>query len=370
MAGVSGLSGLSAGVTCLVLVGVLFGCGEPAPLGEEPRDDAAWRDGAGPPDWYEDWDSVEEGGDGFNTFTSGAFYPNNAPGLVDGTRCQYSDPKNPDSASYGSPQGDPTVCRPSEANDWHVHSAAQAPVPKTFSGDGALYMGTYQETVAGFLPTYNTAQLSYAASPVIAIGLAGATLSFWHIVSLADDRFWNVSPGTSADRAVVQVAIVDPDTGDVLEPWHTITAFENGYNNEAFNRYFNCSFDPTDDGSTEDDLDTLPGEYPPLGPSSTCAPGLSYSNVGHWTSTYPLDVGEVEGPEGRKGALGDGIWVRSSFDLRAYAGQSIRVRFVVSGLRIGEPQTWMSLLYSAWGLLHDERMAGWIIDDFQVKQEK
>jgi hypothetical protein len=74
--------------------------------------------------------------------------------------------------------------------------------------------------------SYTLGQVSQAVSPVLRIAKGSESiLSFWHIVSLADSRMLNASG--ALDRAVVQVSVVDPKTGEPASSWQTIPAFKN-----------------------------------------------------------------------------------------------------------------------------------------------
>jgi len=314
----------------------------------------------------ENWDTPGQGGDGISSFTSGALFPDNDEAVVDGSRCQYSDPDNPVNPDRGA------LCRPWNGSDWHVHLPITGFGPKAFSGDGALHLGTHPGPDATW-DSYTTAQLSVAVSPPIGISRTprkeSPKLSFWHIVALADDRTFTAVPvGSTADRAVVQAALADPQTGDVVGEWQTIEAFKNPYTSPNLTRISNCFFDPLDDGSTEDQVtgdtgDAFP-EPRPVGPSSTCVPQLTWSSMGDWTSVNRRDTGKAKSKLGSLGSLGTGVWVQSKFDLGAYSGQTIRIRFLFSGMEVNGPDGggWSDLLGNQLG----NATRGWIIDDFRV----
>ena len=311
----------------------------------------------------ENWDSVDQGGDGVDSFTSGPLFPINDAATVDGSRCQFNDP-----AITGASE---TSCRPWNGSDWHVHGPALG--AKSFSGDGALHMGTHPSPEPSFQASYTTAQLSAAVSPPITLGGGRGRpsdetveLSFWHIAALVDDRSAFLPQGTTVDRAVVQVASADPGTGAILSDWQTIEAFQNPYSNVLALEFSNCNFDPIDDGSLEDDVTSDPGVFPELGPSSTCAPRKTYSAMGAWSSTNTADTGNAQSEFGELGNLGSGVWVQSRFDLAAFAGETVRIRLLMSGIEVFGPDG------SQWGLFFDvfttpeDFRRGWIIDDFRV----
>ncbi|MFQ5768067.1 MAG: hypothetical protein ACE5ID_08810, partial [Acidobacteriota bacterium] len=334
------------------------------------------------PDFTENWDSVQAGGDGLNSFTSGPVFPTNDASTVDGSRCQYHDPDGPNPEGGGR---DPSICRPWPGSDWHVMTPANAPVAKAFSGDGALLMGTHEVGQDASFDSYTSGQLSFAMSPVLNIGVSGgSTLSFRHIVALADDRLFSIPAGEAADRAVVQVAQADPFSGSIASAWETIPAFQNNYTNQGTDSFINCQFDPVDDFydtfsavpgadlflpqnidgvSTEDDYFDPNDPERRLGPSSTCFPQFVFAFMGDWTSNDPAKSGNAF-VLGSTGSRGGGIWVESRFNLDAYAGESIRVRLLFSGLELGGPTgaRWVNLFGNQLG----NATRGWVVDDFRV----
>ncbi|MFQ5669161.1 MAG: S8 family serine peptidase [Acidobacteriota bacterium] len=334
------------------------------------------------PDFVENWDSTSAGGDGVNSFTLNALFPNSAASAVDGSRCQYNDPAGPNPNGGGRSI---TFCRPWTGHDWHVHTATEGPEGKAFSGNAALLMGFHEPGASASFDTYTTAQLSAAMTPVLNVGLSGgATVSFRQIVSLADDRVIAVDPGQALDRAVVQVALADPLTGDVTDFWETLAAFQNNYANQGTDAFINCKYDPVDDfydtfaaipdadpfqlqnsdgASTEDDYFDPNDPDRRLGPSSTCFPEFVFSFMGDWSSTDPRNSGSAF-VQGSPGALGNGIWVESRFNLDQFAGQSIRVRLLFSGIELNGPSgnRWAQFFGSSAG----DTVRGWIVDDFRV----
>jgi hypothetical protein len=311
--------------------------------------------------YEEDFDSVAVGGDGVHGFVFEAVLPfamNNDD--ADGYRCQYSDPDNPDSATFGV-----QACFPLNANEWHVDTQAILPSHiRSFSGDGSLHLGKHLIEPLG--TSYTTGQMSHATSPMITLAGGGDyELSFRHIVSFLDFRIVNTGPNSGIDRGVVQVAEVDPGTGEPVSAWSTIQATTNNYANGVSSIFFNCTFDPIDDGSSEVDLFTLPGQFP-FGPSSTCDDGMGrmvYTNMGHALSVNTADVGSAADGGGALGNLGPGVWVESVFPLSPFADKTIKVRFLFSGLSItSSPFTWQDFF----GTGPDEFDDGWLIDDVTV----
>jgi hypothetical protein len=329
------------------------------------------------PDFVENWDSVLEDGDGVNSFVSGPIFATNEPATVDGSRCQFNDPAAPNPNGGGRAL---SVCVPWTGSDWHEHNT------KAFSGDGALHMGTHEDGLDDSFDTYTTGQLSETISPVFNVGLSGGSfLEFRHIIALADDRTFSVPSGEAADRGVVQVAQADPISGDVVSAWQNIPAFQNNYANQGAGAFINCKFDPVDDFydtltnipdadlgqpynndglSTEDDYFDPNDPERRLGPSSTCFPEFVFAHMGDWSSNNPVNSGRAFVP-GETGAVGGGIWVKSVFSLDSFAGQSIRVRLLFTGLELNGPSgnRWAEFFGNQLG----NATRGWIIDDFVAK---
>ena len=328
-------------------------------------------------EYSENWDSLGQGGDGMQSFTFGPLIAEDEPYV--GSRCQYTP------YEFHSPGR----CRPWGGSDWHVHLPFNSPSPKSHSGDGSLHMGVHRGD-SDFGDSYTTAQLSAAMTPPIRLMPSGSRrdegpagpgdkarrreLSFWHIASLADNCDLAM-PGTevTADRAVVQVAEADPETGQVISNWVTIEGQHNGYTRDVTTFFFNCQFDPMDDGSTETDLgpgqdtrETPEGKFRLLtGPSSTCFPQKAFSRMGDWVFSDPSATGDAESGSGESGNMGPGTWVESRFNLAAYSGKTIRIRLLISGLDMDSPgRAWSDLLFFL-GLDLD-CFRGWIIDDFRV----
>lgn len=319
----------------------------------------------------EDWDSLGQGGDGVDSFSEAALFPGAVPGTpssAEGSRCQYNDPGNPDSVNFGDGS-----CTPWSGHDWHVHLPFNSPDPKSFSGDGSLHLGTHAAPDDASFDSYTSGQISAAVSPPIALSRRAPKLSFWHILSLVDDRTFSAIPvGQTGDRAMVQIAL-STAAGSILSDWQTLQPTKNAYTGVSESVLIDCKFDPVDDGSTEDDLTTPPGQQP-FGPSSTCAdspnnftataPGRkAWSALGDWTSTNRKDVGKATGTKaGRLGNMGSGVWVQARFDLSAFAGQTVRIRLLFSGLEEGSGTRWSDIFGNGLG----NGVRGWILDDFRV----
>jgi len=70
---------------------------------------------------------------------------------------------------------------------------------------------------------------------------------------------------------VVQAQLAN-ETGTPISEWLKLVPFVNVYDSQANSNYYNCTFDPIDDGNTEEDFFDPVYPYRSLGPSSTCTP--------------------------------------------------------------------------------------------------
>lgn len=188
------------------------------------------------------------------------------------------------------------------------------------------------------------------------------TLSFKHQVDLVDNRV--ISTGgndQSADRGVVQIQLAD-EAGEPVGNWLTLKPYLNVYDQSGANYLPYCTFDPVDDGNTEDDFFDPTDPDRLLGPSSTCFPAPVFANVGD--TYYPFDpnrIGYVDGP-GLAGESGVGTWIESKFNLDRFKGRRIRLRFLTTALKAGTWETWLNAI----GIYMSPGDDGWWIDDIQV----
>ena len=221
---------------------------------------------------------------------------NDAAGVInaDGYRCQYSNPDWQGALVFGSPQAGSCYPNPDNQPDrfWWTTTTDRA-----FSGSGALRWNTYLDPTLGF--TTPTAQLE-AVRSADPINLApnricddsefpcsedsdcaeGDTcrpprLSFKHQISLLDHR----SISHNADKGIVQVQAADA-RGVAAGPWIKLRPYVNIYDTLPASNFFNCSFDPIDDGNTEDDYFDPADPFRSRGPSSTCAPEFNFVHQG------------------------------------------------------------------------------------------
>jgi hypothetical protein len=188
-------------------------------------------------------------------------------------------------------------------------------------------------------------------------------LSFKHQVSLPDYRILNTSgERRSADGGVVQVKIMSSG-GQPLSDWRTLDAVYNGYDQQREDYYINCTFDPIDDGNTEDDFYDPEDPYRRLGPSSLCYDQWVFTRMGDTDEEFDANnVGYAEAGSGLEGEEGLGTWVESRFDLSQFRGKDILIRFISNGLKIGSWETYESVFM----FNPDPADDGWWIDDITV----
>lgn len=325
--------------------------------------------GGAPMSWLEDFEGVTGLGSFIGNNMDFGLHDDEFPesGLASGYRCQYHNPFCTQASCQGLPGF--THCSPggtaaaADAFWWRLDGPQSPDGGRAFSGAHSLYFGEPLESVLGHTTPAGVLEAAESDLP-IALGLGTAILSLHHQVSLIDSRFITVAEvGTALDRAVVAVQVAEP-SGAGAGPWIKLTPFQNSYDQIPTMEFSNCSFDPIDDGNDETTL--FPGftlwDPIPEGPSSTCAPGSVWANIGSTSGpASPTNVGNAEGP-GLTGSAGAGTWVESQIDLSRFRGRSIRVRFLATTTRIGESETWQDAFSNNPVPVDD----GWWIDDVSI----
>ena len=293
----------------------------------------------------------------------------NSLALSDGMRCQYN---NPDFVNTNGPGN--TDCFLGFVGDaaagvtyWHLHKATQNGTPRAYTGTQSLHLGIHPIKTNSQFDTTPLKKLS-AVKTVAPIYLPAAgsvpELSYKQQVSLADSRLFNVTPGEAADRAVVEVQLADPVSSNPIGNWIKIYPYQNSYDSQGTNDFFNCTFDPTDDGNNEDSFFFPTDPNRTLGPSSTCFPEFTFSDSGDidWRLTAdPSRVGLSEGP-GLTGSVDRGTWIQPFFNLSSFAGRAIRLRFVETAIEVGEATSYAAFGFPA-NVTQDD---GWYIDDVRI----
>ncbi len=280
----------------------------------------------------------------------------------DGYRCQYSDPDFVNSNNMFCYLG---FTNPADnAFDWHVHGTSSLDGGRAYLGSQSMHWGVHATS-----PSADTTRLkqldAIRTNNSINLGWNGVTsvLSFKQQVALTNSDYtsgWN----QAVDRGVVQIQLAG-STGAAVGAWRKIYPYENVYDVEGQDQFSNCTFDPTDDGSTEDDFFDPTDPQRRYGPSSTCSPEFVFSHLGatFWSATFSAtDIQHSSDGPGLQGTLGPGTWVQSKFDLARYRGRRIRLRFLVTTIEIANAITMQQGL----GWNPYEADDGWYIDDVQV----
>ena len=320
--------------------------------------------GSGPMTFFESFEGMDLGQFEVDNIDAGKF------GLEasDGYRCQYNDPDFPNSNTYGNGYADVCYMGASALHTdktyWGLSGPGISPLGgRAFSGFHSLFYGLDLGPPENWTTPLGNLEAVRSVLP-IHLGWNGVLpeLAIKHQVSLFDHRCspGSLAPGTAYDRAVVMAQLAD-DAGNPVGPWFKLTAHQNSY--EVVNSPFiyNCTFDPTDDGNTEDDFFAPSDPERRYGPSSTCFPGFSYSNSGETSSPFSVTgLGQADGP-GLAGQWGIGTWIESRFDLSRFRGRNLRVRFVASTVKALDGfEDWDQYFPS---LNPDPCDDGWWIDD-------
>jgi hypothetical protein len=327
----------------------------------------------------EAWLESFEGGD----LASSSFYAENLdaglPGnnnvqghyYSDGWRCQYSDPDWVNSNVYGHDYA--LDCFPgatlnqSNAIWWQIDGIdTNSPDGgRAKTGDYSMYYGAYLTDPAGNFTTPLAVVESVAIREPINLGVGSPELSFWHQINLMDWTHLHTWYRTSVDRGIVQYKTVDL-AGNDTSVWINLPPFQNAYDQTAYPNFYNCSFDPVDDGTTEDDFFDPTDPRRRFGPSSTCYPTPSYACMGDTDEPFQVenvcDATTLPTPADQ-GSLGTGTWVQSKVDLSGLRGRRIHLRFLVSSMK-GTGETWED----QFDLNPSAEDDGWWIDDVTIDE--
>jgi hypothetical protein len=187
-------------------------------------------------------------------------------------------------------------------------------------------------------------------------------LSFKHQVSFIDHRTIDAQVLRGPERGIVQVQAAD-GAGNPTGDWIKLYPYVNAYDTQANSNFFNCTFDPTDDGNTEEDFFDPSDPQRFHGPSSACAPEFNFADQGLTSDdlTYGSPEGDAEGPA-LQGEHGEGWWVEPQFDLSRWRGRSLRLRLLQTGLKLGNVIHYEQIFV----FNPDTRDDGWWIDDVVV----
>ncbi|MFN7965454.1 MAG: S8 family serine peptidase [Acidobacteriota bacterium] len=331
------------------------------------------------------------------------------PAELEGTRCQTNDPSNP----FGNNVDVNFFCELGEGfnnkeNHWHLHAAranacdtdgttcenggrsVQRPdsgctgckqslsSTNTAEGDETAFIGddkTMDVNRMTWVETQNSVQL----------GNGSPELTYWTQMSLQDNRLaglprdWGVTVGL-AYICIDKNGNNDCDTAETglknsTENWEPLRSYFNPEQAFRRNNFINCSYDPSDDGNNENQFFANQLD---VGPSSTCFP-TSVNNCLARTSfdrdtpfgTTAADVGTGCFPEtsvlddpnivsaGFGGNAG-GNWLQKKYNLKAYRGRKVLVRFHISPFGWPGIERWSQ--FTGIGNQDD----GWFIDDVRL----
>jgi hypothetical protein len=232
---------------------------------------------------------------------------------------------------------------------------------KAFGGLHSMYYGVWLDDPLGEF-TCPMAVVESVGTGQINLGIGSPQLSFWHMISLVDHRTVGAGFLRSADRGVVQIQTIS-NAGN--SPWTDLPAVQNAYDEQSGTNFFNCMFDPVDDGTTEDDFFDPTDPARSTGPSSTCFPAFSYGCMG--STVNPFDANSIcnagtPPTQADTPDLGDGTWVKTVIDLSAYRGRRARIRYLVTSIK-ANAETHEEQFFPFNPIPNDD---GWWIDDVVI----
>jgi len=278
---------------------------------------------------------------------------------------------------------------------WHVHCPtgtceAAGPLFATppdgalaFSGPNSLHWGHHLDPVSRDGDTTRFRQLAAFVTNPINLAVfpdpGDLELSFYHIVDLITisdlNRFGRRAashgPPTGAARPLadeeafdyvdVQIQVdVNPSPGqNTWGFWEKLVPFENVYDHvpQIWSRFGTaityCNLTPTGTGTA------APA---PRGVHETmCWPQGVWAACG-----WPHDRSTTRGCPGPGvgGATGDGNWVQTKFDLSAYLGQRVRIRWIGQSWEFNNTVSSYQELGGTWEDLDTDD--GWWIDDLKI----
>jgi hypothetical protein len=185
-------------------------------------------------------------------------------------------------------------------------------------------------------------------------------LSYWNIVSFADDNRISFQVGQAGDYADVQIAVdQDPHpTMDQWGRWKKLVPFQNVYEHtpQVWSWFAYCHFTPSDAAAASN---------PSVYGETMCFPDGVWSHSGNVLGTNTQTIFQAQGP-GALGSAGEGVWVQSKFDLADFVGQRVKIRWIAqSWAGFGG---WESYMEPTAGNPFDLASSddGWWIDEIQI----
>jgi hypothetical protein len=278
-------------------------------------------------------------------------------------------------------------------NDWHLHTAIpgenggagydppnrpgiQAPDGgKARSGNRSMHWGRHLNASNTLFDTIRLRQVAGFVFDPVNVGPA-TRLDFWHIINSLDDEVQGQPPpGTTFAGGQMQYSLLN-SSNNRYERWQTILPVFNPYNSLTQDAFAVCQFDPGDDLFPPNN-DTMCQNSPQwsdmgnvVGTDATCLNDTDGSNptdgrdCGEASSCVP---GNANGCASN-GDLGNGVWVRSAFDLSPFAGRVARMRWVAAttgGWGFGISKSPMEPEPGSPYYYYYEGDDGWWIDDIK-----
>ena len=225
--------------------------------------------------------------------------------VVDGYRCQYADADWSGSNSYGQITDCYLTANQAHADAvyWQVTTPSDIDGGKAYSGFNSLYMGIFGPAADEHTTPMAVLESVDLVAPVN-LGLDGEApvLTFKHQVDFIDYKTINAPVGEGPARAVVHLQLADA-SGAAVGNWIKLQPYLNVYDQQAVDNYFNCTFDPIDDGNTEDDFFDPTDPERRLGPSSTCKPEFIFAYMGETFNPYSERQSRQRGRSGTRGIV-------------------------------------------------------------------
>ena len=311
-------------------------------------------------------------------------------------------PAGTEAATCPSDVGFPACATPvAEENDWHLHSPTEAPdsvydpigaltsgAPdggKAHSGIRSMHWGRHLDPTSELGDTIRFRQVSAFVLdsdgrndpdvPGIVPGPA-STLEFWHIHSTINFETFLGCDGLQPcpytfGGGQLHISVLGADGR--FERWRRLTPTLNPYDSPIISSVSLCAFDPGDDQIAPNDL-------------TMCHSARVWSDIGDVSGTdatcttdtdgndpYNFDCGFISCTPGpgctENGSIGQGVWVRSAFDLSPFAGRVARLRWIgmmLGGWSFGQSRSALEPEPGAPAYEYFDHDDGWYIDDIAL----
>jgi hypothetical protein len=237
---------------------------------------------------------------------------------------------------------------------------------KALSGPNSLHMGAHFDPTSplnGDTTHFRTLQ-GFVSAPLNLALFArpgDLQLSMYQIADLMDNN--GVGPSNEfqcSDCGDVQIQ-VDQNANPAIDTWgmwDKLVPYQNVYDHRplsasTFGSYY-CLFTPTDTGTTVG---------VPIVRETMCTPLGAWSHCGNPRGTTTTSTFQCDGP-GVVDPTGVGTWVETRFNLAAYVGQRVRLRWIGNSWDFDAFSSSYYELGGSWSqTLQDD---GWWLDNIQV----